>query len=299
MNNPTDRSQIRNIGLFFVLVILVNGLIIPGATSPKDLMATFYLALFVHVGFTIYDGSFDALRTATWLLLIGTWAGSEALTFWGFMVPWGQVAFWLATVPLVGDVLAYTSDAASILGGYVPWSALPLLVLGLDIAVMHYDRWRRSSLLRVAIFLASVGAAAIVLGLALNLVIDRSAPSGPDVATGQLPIVPPWHSLPFYALLRAVPSKLGGVVLMFAAMLVLMVWPWMRADMLRMGRTRAVWPLLCLALAAAWIGLGYLGSRPADDATIRAAQALAVFYLAFFLVLPRLLGRFAGRAATT
>src|SRR5208337_1181119 len=116
--------------------------------SAKDLMATFYLALFVHAGFTIYDGSFSALRTATWLLLIGAWAGSELAAFFGFIFPLGQFAFWLMTmmtnIPLAGEVLAgwFQRHAAAIHGLAVS-PLLYLLVLGLDIAVMHYDDWRR------------------------------------------------------------------------------------------------------------------------------------------------------------
>jgi hypothetical protein len=101
-----DQSPARQTGLFLVLVALANGLMLPGSLSVKDLMTTFYLALFVHVGFTIYDGSFNALRTATWLLLIGLWVGSEIAAFFGLMFPSGQFAFWLANVPLVGEVLA-------------------------------------------------------------------------------------------------------------------------------------------------------------------------------------------------
>jgi ubiquinol-cytochrome c reductase cytochrome b subunit len=109
--------------------------------------------------------------------------------------------------------------------------------------------------------------------------------------------LPPWHELPFYALLRAVPNKLGGVLLMFAAVLVPMIWPWMRADLLRMGPMRRVWALFCLALAAVWIALGYLGSRPPEGALLPAAQALAVFYFAFFLIVPPVLRKIPRKVA--
>src|SRR5262249_41278700 len=147
--------------------------------------------------FAIYDGRFSALRTATWILLIGTWAASETVAFLGFMLVWGQIAFWLATLPLVGNAMVawQESGVTSVLGDHVPWSALPLLLLGLDIAVMHHDEWRRSSLLRIAIFLAGVGAAAIILGLALSLVFEPQAPDGPDIGLSPFPIVPDWHEL--------------------------------------------------------------------------------------------------------
>jgi ubiquinol-cytochrome c reductase cytochrome b/c1 subunit len=245
-------------------------------------------------------GSFNALRTATWLLLIGLWVGSEIAAFFGLMFPSGQFAFWLANVPLVGEVLAVSlrGDNTAMPEGLGLWSALLFLVLALDIAIMHYDDWRRRSFLQIAFFLAIVAVTAIVLGLAVSAGMGRSAPNGFDVGASPFPIMPPWHLLPFYALLRAVPSKLGGVVLMFASMLVLMIWPWQRTDLLRLGPMGRVWCLLCFALAATWIGLGYLGSCPAGGASEHAAQALAVFYFAFFLVVPPVLGKIAGRVAT-
>jgi len=292
MHGASDRSLARDIVLFAVLVYLVIGLIVPGAPSASDLMTTFYLTLFVHVGFTLYDGSFSALRTATWLMLIATWAGSEIVTFLANALP-----FWKTTVPVVGEILAawLRSGAALVPEASVPWAVLSLLILGIDIAAMHHDRWRGSSLLHKAIFLASDGVVAIVLGLALYLAMG-SAPGGADPGITPFLIVPPWHTLPVYALLRAVPSKLGGWALMLAAMVMPMIWPWMRADALRRGRTRWVWSLLCLALAAAWIGLGFFGSRPPDDVA-GAVWALAVFYFVFFLVLPPVLRKIAGGAA--
>jgi quinol-cytochrome oxidoreductase complex cytochrome b subunit len=302
MNDPTDQSLARDIGLFLVLLILVPGLIavlvngpmLPGSTSATELTATFYLALFIHVGFTIYDGSFSALRTVTWLLLIGMWAGSELVGFSGLRLPWGQFAFWLTTVPLIGEILAgwLRSNTASM---FAP--ALPLLVLSLDIMVMHYDDWRRCSLLQIAIFPVAVGAAAIVLGLALDTVMNPSASNSPGFGLSSFPVLPPWHVLPFYALLRAVPNKLGGVLLTLAAMLIPMIWPWMRADLLRKGPMRRVWALFCLALAAVWIGLGYLGSRFPEGALLPAAQALAVLYFAFFLIVPPVLHKIPRKVA--
>jgi ubiquinol-cytochrome c reductase cytochrome b/c1 subunit len=109
--------------------------------------------------------------------------------------------------------------------------------------------------------------------------------------------MPLWYMLPFYALLQAVPDKLGGAVLMFASMFVPMIWLWMRADLLRLGPARRIWALLCLTLAAAWIGLVHVGGRPPAGAAIHAARTLAVFHFAFFLVLPPVPGGAARKMA--
>jgi hypothetical protein len=82
VDDTIDGSPARDAGLFPVAVVLVSGLL-AGSTSAGTLMAAVYLALFIHIGFTLYDGSFRALRTVTWLLLavppvLGRIAGSAA-----------------------------------------------------------------------------------------------------------------------------------------------------------------------------------------------------------------------------
>jgi ubiquinol-cytochrome c reductase cytochrome b/c1 subunit len=295
-NNLGDTSLARDVGLFLVLVVLINGLVLPGSASPGDLRATFYLAFFIHAGFTLYGGRVNAVRTATWLFLVVAWAGSEIAGFFGYLIPSGQLMFWfasqLAALPIIGETLAppYARMAEWMHEAPALGPVLLLCLLSLDLAAGHRDDWRKRSPLQIGVFLAAVVAGAVVLALVGGTFIGLPGPSGPDIGALPTPakIIPSWYELPFYALLRAVPAKLAGVVVMFAAMLVPIVWPWMRADLLRTGPMRSMWLLLCLALAAIWIGLGWLGSRPPDPLSIDAAQALAVFYFAFFLFWPPL-----------
>jgi ubiquinol-cytochrome c reductase cytochrome b subunit len=311
MSDSEDRSLIRNIGLFLVLVVLINGLFLPGSASFSNLLTAFYLAAFIHAGFTLYDGSFTALRTVTWLLLAAVWAGTEIAAFFGYALIWGQFKFWivtlltnlLAALPVAGERLAeaFWKNIQWIGQVSEPWPVLLLLLLSLDVSVMHHEAWRRSSLLRITIFLAAACAVALILGLAAGTVISSIgslAPGTHELAgIGALPapskIVPDWYFLPYYALLRAVPVKLAGVAVMFAAMAVPLAWPWMGADVLRKGSTRWVWLSLCISQAAIWIGLAYLGSRPPDLPVIQAARVLGVLYFAFFLAWPPLLRKIA------
>jgi ubiquinol-cytochrome c reductase cytochrome b/c1 subunit len=302
-NNSAGPSLGRDVGLFLVLVVLISGLILPGSASPADLLATFYLAFFIHAGFALYGGRVSAVRKTTWVFLIVAWAGSEIIGFFGYLLPWGQLMFWLASqlaaLPVAGEMLA--RSAAHIAGHGAPalGPILLLCLLSLDIAAGHLDDWRERSRAQIGVFLAAVVAGIVVLALAADMLIGGPSLGGPDV--GALPtrtkLIPSWYELPLYTLLRAVPHKLAGVVVTFAAMMVPIVWPWMRADMFRIGPMRWMWLLLCIAFAAAWIGLGWLGSRPPDPSSIHAAQALAVFYFAFFLVWPPLFHRIARRGS--
>jgi len=105
-------------------------------------------------------------------------------------------------------------------------------------------------------------------------------------------IVPEWYYLPFYAILRAVPSKLGGVVAMFSAILVLCFLPWLDTSKVRSAKYRPVYKVFFWLFVASAIGLGYLGAMPAEGGYVLASRLLAVYYFAFFLIVMPLLGLF-------
>jgi ubiquinol-cytochrome c reductase cytochrome b subunit len=244
--------------------------------------------------------------------LVTAWAGAEIAAFFGYVLPSGQFKFWLVTkltdliaaLPIAGERLAEWSWKCIQQMGEVPalWPILLVFLLSLDVAVMHQEAWRKNSSLRTGVFLAAACAGALVFGLASGALIGSPVPSTHDTADIKvLPtptkIVPDWYLLPYYALLRAMPDKLAGVTVAFAAMAVPLAWPWVEADVLRTGPMRFVWFSLCLIQTAVWIGLGYLGSRPPDDWVIEAARVLAVLYFAYFLVWPPVLRRIALQGA--
>jgi ubiquinol-cytochrome c reductase cytochrome b/c1 subunit len=299
MDDLEDRSLARNIGLFLVLVVLANGLIFPGSTSADGLVQTFYLAFFLHVGFTLYDGRFGVFRTVTWVLLIAIWVATELAGFIGFIVPWGQLTFWAAArwaddFPIIAKVLANAPSWVWALS-----SILLLCLLSLDIAVMHRDAWRQNSYLRIGVFLLAVGIVALALGFVLGMLVERVGTDthqlggAPTQASTPQHIVPSWPTLALYALLRSIPNKLTGLAVTFAAILVPVIWPWMHVDVLRRGPMHLVWLLCCLIFAAVWIGLTYLGSRPPDSFVIFQSQILAICYFAFFLLVPPILRKLA------
>jgi ubiquinol-cytochrome c reductase cytochrome b/c1 subunit len=164
-----------------------------------------------------------------------------------------------------------------------------LLLLGLDLIAMHLARRDHRPIWHFLIFLAVVTAATLALDRVIASLFSVIVSS--NKVDNAYAIMPAWYALPFYALLRLVPSKIGGIVLVFAALLTPLVSPWMRADALRTGRRGWLWLLSCVLLAAAWIGLGVLGSLPPKDTELLVARLLAAFYFAFFLVFPFVHGR--------
>ena len=100
-------------------------------------------------------------------------------------------------------------------------------------------------------------------------------------------IVPEWYLLPFYAILRAVPDKLGGVILMFGAILILFVLPWLDTSKVRSSVFRPIYRQFYWIFVIDVLMLGYLGAQPAEGIYLILSRVGTVYYfLHFILVLP-------------
>jgi ubiquinol-cytochrome c reductase cytochrome b/c1 subunit len=288
------RSGPQDVALVLLLAILLGGLLPAGPLSPAMLAATFYIALFIHLIASAYDGRFGRMRTFTWFLLICAWIASEVMAFAALMLPWGQFRFWLASkfagMPVLGKWLSNLIGGEAL--GPSVWSYVLFGILALDLLVMHHRRWQAASPAQIVTFIISVIAAAVILSPTIAQITPGPPPGG-------FAVMPPWYTLPIYELLRLVPGKAVGIGLAFAAMLVLLVLPGVRADRLRESSIGWLWFVLSTALAASWIGLWYLASLPAEEPALSVGRLLAAFHFSYFLVLPILLGRFAQRLTAT
>jgi ubiquinol-cytochrome c reductase cytochrome b subunit len=100
-------------------------------------------------------------------------------------------------------------------------------------------------------------------------------------------IAPVWYMTPFYAILRAVPDKLGGVVAMFSAVFILFFLPWLDRSPVKSMRYRGNLSKIMLAVfVISFISLGYLGLKPPSPGRMLAAQVFSICYFAFFLLMP-------------
>lgn len=279
-----QRPGVPEVGFILVVGVLLAGLLLAGPTTPARLATTFYLALFIHIVVSACDGRFGGWRTVTFLLLIAAWVAAEIAGFLRMVMPFGQFSFWLSStvggVPWMGHRLVRLLETWEAWPG-TPWLGYTavILVLLLDIVAMHLVRWRRMSRLQRTLLAAAAVVAAWILAPLIASLAPAAAPNG-------IRHFPYWYILPFHSLLRSVPDKLAGVVLVFAAMLVPLVLPFARIDKLRGRLLRGLWVVLSLALAGCWIGLGQLGSLPPDDPALSLAAALASFHFAYFLLFP-------------
>jgi ubiquinol-cytochrome c reductase cytochrome b/c1 subunit len=112
---------------------------------------------------------------------------------------------------------------------------------------------------------------------------DNSVMANPLVTPAH--IVPEWYLLPYYAILRAIPNKLLGVIALGAAIGVLAFIPWLDTAVVKSGKYRPTFRFFFWLLVASGVGLGYLGSQEPTDAANWVARILALYYFAFFLVI--------------
>jgi len=100
-------------------------------------------------------------------------------------------------------------------------------------------------------------------------------------------IVPEWYLLPFYAILRAVPSKLGGVIVMFASLFILMFLPWLDTSKVRSAVFKPLSKLFFWVLVVDVVILGYIGANPPEGLYLLIGRVATIYYfLHFILVLP-------------
>ncbi len=119
---------------------------------------------------------------------------------------------------------------------------------------------------------------------------DNYIPADPLVTPAH--IVPEWYFLPFYAILRAIPDKLGGVLFMFGSIAVLFILPWLDRSPVRSGQFRPIFKIFFWILVIDVVALTYLGAKPAEGWYVFFSRIATAYYFAHFLVILPLLSVF-------
>lgn len=285
----------------------------------------FFIAVYIHMFRGMYYGSYKAPREVLWILGVIIYILMMAAAFMGYVLPWGQMSLWGATVitnlfgaiPLVGENIAiwlwggFSVDNPTLNRFFSLHYLIPFLIAGvvvLHIWALHvpgnnnpvgisvkgkqdtvpfhpYYTVKDGFALTVFLILFSyfIFFAPNVLGHA-----DNYIPANPLVTPAH--IVPEWYLLPFYAILRAVPDKLGGVVLMFGAIFVMFLLPWLDTSKVRSARYRPLFRQFYVLFILDCLLLGYLGAQPAEGVYIVLARVGTVYYFAHFLLILPILG---------
>lgn len=287
----------------------------------------FFMAVYIHMFRGLYYGSYKEPREVLWILGVIIYLLMMATGFMGYVLPWGQMSFWGATVitnlfsaiPVVGD-----SIVTLLWGGYSVGNPtlnrffslhylLPFVIAGvvvLHIWALHVVGQNNPAGVepkteKDVVPFTPYATVKDAFGISCFLLFfswfifympnylgdpENYIPANPAVTPAH--IVPEWYYLPFYAILRGVPSKLGGVIAMFSAILVLAFLPWLDSAKTRSSRYRPVAKQFFWIFVLVCLLLGWLGGKPAEGGYVIASRVLTVAYFAYFLVVLPLLSRF-------
>jgi len=286
----------------------------------------FFIVVYIHMFRGLYFGSYKAPREILWMVGVTIYVAMMATAFMGYVLPWGQMSFWGATVitnlfsaiPLVGDYIVtwiwggFSVDVPTINRFFVWHYLLPMILVMLVVIHLWALHVHKSSnplgidiktpqdMMPFHPFYTIKD----LYGLGLFMIVflyfvffqpnffgeaDNYIPANPMVTPPH--ILPEWYFLPFYAILRAVPDKLGGVVVMFAGVLILYVLPWLDTSKVRSATFRPIFKQLFWIFVADCLLLGWLGARPAEGIYLVLSRLATAYYFVHFMVLLPLVGK--------
>lgn len=285
----------------------------------------FFLAVYVHIFRGMYYGSYKAPREVLWLLGVIIFLLMMATGFMGYVLPWGQMSFWGATVitnlfsaiPVVGESIVtwlwggYSVDNPTLNRFFSLHYLLPFMLAGvvvLHVWALHVAGQNNPTGVEVksskdTVPFTPYATLKDAFGISAFLIFymwfvfyipnylghpDNYIEANPGVTPSH--IVPEWYFLPYYAILRCIPSKLGGVMLMFGSIAILAFLPWLDTSKVRSAVYRPLYRQFMFIFAAVVIGLGYLGSQPPEGGYVVASQVLTAMYFAHFLIILPVLG---------
>lgn len=277
-----------------------------------------FILIYIHIGRGLYFRSYVQNRRYLWWSGIIIFLLMMATAFIGYVLPWGQMSFWGATVitslvtavPFVGESIAYwvwggfSVSNATLTRFFSIHYLLPFIITGIifvHLILLHtvtstnpaqvaspdklpfhpYFTFKDIFALTLAMlfFLVLIHFYPNILGHSDNFI-----PANPLVTPPH--IVPEWYFTPFYAILRACPNKLGGVVFMLAAILILMVLPFYK-----MPQNTIVPPLSDLHKVFFWFFIAvffmllFLGGKPAIAPYVVSSQIFTFLYFFYFMAI--------------
>ena len=287
----------------------------------------FFIAVYIHIFRGMYYGSYKEPREVLWILGVIIYLLMMATGFLGYTLPWGQMSFWGATVitnffsafPGIGEPLVtwlwggYAVGNPTLNRFYSLHYLLPFVIAGvvvLHVWALHVAGQNnptgiepksdkdsvpftpyatiKDGFMMVCFCLFFAWFAFYIpnyLGHA-----DNYIPANPAVTPAH--IVPEWYYLPFYAILRAIPDKLLGVLALFGSIIILAFLPWLDTSKVRSARYRPLYRQFFWVFVVVCVLLGWLGAKPAEGIYTLIAQVLTAYYFAHFIIILPLLGIF-------
>jgi ubiquinol-cytochrome c reductase cytochrome b subunit len=289
-----------------------------------NMASFFFIAVFIHIFRGLYYGSYKSPREILWILGVVILLLMMATAFMGYVLPWGQMSFWGATVitnlfsafPLIGESIVswlwggFSVDNPTLNRFFALHYLLPFVIVG--VVVMHLwalHRFGSNNPLGIEakgpqdkIPFHPYYTVKDAFGVGVFLLIfsgflffapnymghpDNYIPANPLVTPAH--IVPEWYFLPFYAILRSIPDKLLGVLAMFASIGVLFILPWLDRSPVRSARFRPLYKWFFWVFLADCLLLGWVGQEAAEGIPLMLGRlGTAYYFIHFFVFLPLL-----------
>ena len=337
---------------FFLITQIITGVILAMHYAPNSLLAfdsiehimrdvnygwliryahsngssMFFLAVYIHMFRGLYYGSYKEPREVLWILGCIIYFLMIVTAFMGYVLPWGQMSYWAATViinlvgtlPIIGDSLTqlllggFAVDNPTLNRFFSLHYLIPFIIFGLvllHIWSLHVpgnnnptgvsvqgkqDTVAFHPYYTVKDFFAYI---VFLLLFCYFIFYNPNALGHPDNYIEADPmltpahIVPEWYLLPFYAILRAVPDKLFGVLLMFGSIVVLFFLPWLDTMKVRSARYRPFYKMFFFIFVLDCLLLGYLGAQVPEGIYLLLSRVSTFYYFAFFILIMPALSR--------
>jgi len=280
----------------------------------------FFVVVYLHIARGLFYGSYKRPRELLWFVGIVIFIAMMATAFMGYVLPWGQMSFWgakvitnlFSAIPFIGEDIVvwlwggYSVDNPTLNRFFVLHFLLPFVILGIviiHVVALHihgsnnptgvevktkkdtipfHPYYTVKDFVGIGVFLAILFYFVFYfpnsLGHPDNYIEANALVTPPH-------IVPEWYFLPFYAVLRSIPDKLGGVIAMFGAIVILFALPWLDRSPVKSGHYRPLFKIFTMLFFVSFIILGYIGGKPTDEPYLTIGRLCTVWYFAHFLVI--------------
>nr|BAF48077.1 cytochrome b [Hynobius tokyoensis]BAF48078.1 cytochrome b [Hynobius tokyoensis]BAT32796.1 cytochrome b [Hynobius tokyoensis] len=281
----------------------------------------FFICIYLHIGRGLYYGSY--MYKETWNIGVILLFLVMATAFVGYVLPWGQMSFWGATVitnllsaiPHIGDSLVqwiwggFSVDKATLTRFFAFHFLFPFLIAGASIIhllFLHetgsnnptgiYSNMDKVPFHPYFSYKDALGFLIMLTALLMLSLLTPNLLGDPDNFTPANPLVTPphiqpeWYFLFAYAILRSIPNKLGGVLALLTSIIILMLIPMIHTSKQRSLTFRPMTQILFWLMVSNTLILTWIGGQPVEQPFIEIGQAASTLYFLLFLIIMPLMG---------